>query len=266
MKQHIRYSFLILLLLAAGIASAQPAGYLGKRWVIGAGSSLNYSLFNRPPDPEINDAGENTVFPPKLSLGAEYVLSDRISFRASYLRYAMPNSKYYLSNTSFFGNTLVTETDTFQIRSNMRSIHIELRSYKEYAPYGKYWAFGMGQNTVQSRAFQTVYTFGQPTAQSLRERTVKYPSTSHQTNMINFYIAKGRQDIVKEFFTVDYGFRVHWFLGASQHGNVDLFNNVGREWRHEHREIVEQTVDFVIRNRALETHFIELYLNVGIIK
>jgi len=271
MKSYPKYRFIVLLGLFLSMWMnclwAQPPGYLGKRMGVSAGFSLNPVLVGLPTKGSLNYEGVNTLLPPKLSIGLEYVFKNRWSVRGGVSRFSMPDVKFYVSNVTRNGAVATTVVDSFQVRSNMSSFYLGFRVYKEYAPYGKYLAFGMGGSRVQSTLYTTTFTQLQSDGGFQAGTIEKLEPESYTFRMPNIYLGKGRQAIAYDRYTIDYGAKFYWFFGKMNSPDIRTIRDVaGNSIAYGQRINLEDLLGHVITIRSLETHFFEFYLNVGFIK
>lgn len=272
MEKRVRLFAVGLLFFAVGFARAQPAGFLGKRMAFTVGTSLNTPFIDLPSHGLLNDKSEDTVLPPKIGAGFEYVVHDHASAKAVVSYYSFPDSYFFIVNGSTVSNGSVTliEADTFQLRSNMLSLNLESRVYMEFAPYSRYITFGVGGNVVRSRNQFTSYAYAEHDEDYPNERLIRFPETKHTTLLYNFFIGYGRQRILAEKYIIDYGLKAYVFQGQKKLGNEredDFSFGFGpAQPEFDHLANLDQIIDFVMTRRGIETHRLELFLNFGIIK
>jgi len=246
---------------------AQPAGYLGKRMGVSVGATLNPVLIGMPTSESLNYERTNTLLPPKLSIGAEYVIGNRWSVTGAISRFPMPDFNFHVTTNTGNESVVSTVTDSFQVRSNMSSLHVGFRLYKEYAPYGRYYSFGIGGSRVSSILYTTTFE-GVSANGTLQSGTItKLEPGDYTTNLPSIYFGKGRQAIAFDRFTIDYGARFYWFFGNLGSPSINAVRGGGGSVvAYGHRLNLEDLVKHLVNTRALETHFLEFHLNVGFIK
>ena len=256
-----------LLLTLPFWGSAQTAGFLGKKTVLGIGTGLNPTIFKMSDFEDIESDPEATLLPPKFNLFIERAISNRSCLRAQGAYYPVPDNSFRVYTRSIPEASVQEDVyNSFLLRTNLTSLNLSLKVYMEYAPYGNYSEFGIGYHRAVTDAYRrtlTTTTFFAIDETSVED--LRHEPQSLDFSTIGIFFSWGRVAIIKELITVDYGWRLNWIFGPGKYdfdgltrrdaGNHHVFNENG---------IIPAT-DFLAARRIRETHFLEFFLNIGIL-
>lgn len=247
--------FLTLVIATGWIFSyAQVPGFHGKKFSLSVGTTVN-PVFIKTSDTYLNDSRIPSFLPPKTNLSLEYSVSKRtnLSLMASY--FPMANSKFHIVNKVSNGNQISTVVDSFKMRSDMISLAAGFRRYSSFSHYGKFTSVGLSGNYFNTKIYPTIYRKTVNNGVTTVNEVEKLLPGREWTYNLAVYVGRGRSHVFKNYLKVDYGVNLWLFLGQNNYEVSD-----------EYREDVGDIVDHLMNKRAREAHFLELFVNVGILR
>jgi len=268
-----------LFLIQLNAVKAQIPGFLGEKNLLGAGITYNppFTGYN---DEYIRDNAYKQTLPPKFQIEYERVIGTRKSVFINASHYSMMNSRFHVTFEEIEDAYHMSwVTDTFKLRSNMQSINIGMKFYKELAPISKYFSMSIGVNYCKSKVYPTTYIqqyellYANDYDGWNDDRTKIGEALYNDTifvrkdQIISFSITRGYKKIVNEHIVLDYGVRGHIFFGKYHFRDDDDdyyygSSNINSLQEYNHRENIDEIIAYIHNKRAYLTHIFELYLTV----
>ncbi len=248
-----KIKLVILCVLLTFMSRGQVPGFHGKKFSLSVGTTFNPAFVNSS-DNYLNDSKIPSVLPPKVNLGLEYSVGKRTNLTLLGSYYAMPHSEFHIKNRLSNGNQTITIVDSFQMKSNMISLAAGFRRYSSFSHYGKFTSIGLSGNYFNTIIYPTIYRNTVNNGITTVNEIEKLPIGREWTYNLAAYVGRGKSHVFKNYVKVDYGVNLWIFLGQN---NYDVTEN--------YRDDVAGIVDHLMNKRARESHFLEIFVNVGIL-
>ena len=265
MKKYFTRLVLLMLLSLPSIAEAQVPGILGRKNGLSFQVNLNSSWIEF--DVDLRGAKEVSMLPPKIGLAYEVCTGSRKSFELALSYIPLPNSKYTFSDyqTLQDGSTL-WEIGEFKVQSNLYTLSTSFRKYFDFSQLGSYRTFGFagnfGNNTVYPTYGSEVNATGEPTNQQFEN----FESFVENTLAFSTHIGWGVKWVTPKFRTFDFGCRFWLFMGRRRLvKNEDEYDYEQDQYEF-FRQNPKVLVSRLVQLRSQESHLIEVYCSVGIIR
>lgn len=243
----------ILCLFWCGTAAAQSPGFLGKKISVYGGVCLQPPIL-KVESYDLKYTADPSILPPKINLGIEKAIKKKTNFTVFGSYYAMDNTSFYFENSGMYSSNYEVIADTFTNRTNMFSLNAALKFYQTFNHYGNYVALGVSSNQFQTRVFRTTSTSLFEVNRLIYNTVEKLEPTTVWTHKLGLTVAGGRQVVLENNCTVDYGARMSIFLRRNIYPEGTNYN-----------ENVDKIVNHVVSNLAWNSQFFEIYLNIGLL-
>lgn len=241
--------------------------FLGKKHYISIGTAISPTMgFFDANTRNIKYKTDHTIFPSKIELEYGIALSQSVSLSLSSFYRGLPNCRYTVLYESSENNTRYTNSDEYQLSTNMMNINLNLKLHTEYAPFGPYSQFSIGYN----RAGATVYPTLNRTA-SIQYGLGGYGFSEYQklepwkeiAQFVNVAFSIGKSQLITKNCYLDYGFQLAVFLNfySNDISKYDAYSSP-EVLKESSRELTQRGA----AGNALSSNLFQLYVKFGFSK
>ena len=265
------------LLIAIGLFASLPvwsqdytSNYQSKRNIIGGGFTMNPILVSLADQQDINGTTDRSELPFGLHLFFERTVPDQIGIKLDGGFMLLPDHTFHVtSQENLEANTLLsTAIDTFNMRSYLLSFNFSYRKYREFSPNGNYWEFGAGLHRLRTEVSQNTLTRvnNVSNGQLVVESIVNHGSESRTNIYPSLFVAYGKQWVIKDIVTFEFGGRLTWVFGGRKYDEDGLFSQNSDGLQSFNKGQLGSIYDFLNARRVQETNLIQLYFNLGLLR
>lgn len=255
---YLKYLLICISFLCLVEVYGQAPGLHGRKLSVSIGGGLNSSFIKIPPAYQIKDNKEVSYLPPKLFFNLEYAVNQRTTVQGGISFYPVPNSVYAFRNESFAGpnrnQTLLI--DSITLNTNMYSLNVGFRRYRSFTHYGRFIDLSFSGNYFNSVIYPTVYRYETIDGSVTRHESEKLEPGRQWTYNFAISLGLGKKIVLNNYKTLEFGARSYLFYATQR--KILAINNF--------REELDRTVDVVVYKRAQESHVLELFINIGLLR